>query len=258
MPDPNHGIKREVLATTKLKDRRVVTYELAVDKDTPLVSNFLQSFFIMNEPLCVAVDLDADDAKAAIEATLPKLTYNVMAKVDENIVGVSCFALEEHKEQTPLPDWPVDFGKLIDEGPTNRRKANIVLNYLIQSEKCVYYHVPAPSLLAHGVILSVHPAYHGQEIAKILELNAYKQAYERGADYVINMNSSIATNLMSMSLPDQKLIQQYEFAKYEDYGKKPFENMIDGAKTIGIYTVDLKQSWPEYDKLLKDAIKRRS
>uniref|UniRef100_A0A7E4V9H6 N-acetyltransferase domain-containing protein n=1 Tax=Panagrellus redivivus TaxID=6233 RepID=A0A7E4V9H6_PANRE len=258
MPDPNHGIKREVLATTKLKDRRVVTYELAVEKDTPLVSNFLQSFFITNESLGATVGLDADDAKAIAEVITPKLTYNVIAKVDENIVGVSCFAFEEHKEQTPLPDWPTDFGKLIDKGPTNRRKANVVLNYVFQCEKYTYHRVPAPSLLAHGAILSVHPAYQGQGIGLILDMSAYKQAYERGADYVINMNSSIATNLMSMNLPAQKLIQQCEFAKYVDYGTRPFENMIDGAKTNGIYTVDLKQSWPVYDKILKDAIQKRS
>uniref|UniRef100_A0A7E4ZY67 ABC transporter substrate-binding protein n=1 Tax=Panagrellus redivivus TaxID=6233 RepID=A0A7E4ZY67_PANRE len=72
------------------------------------------------------------------------------------------------------------------------------------------------------------------------------------------MNSSIATNLMSKKLPDQKLIQQCEFAKYVDYGTRPFENMIDGAKFNGIYTIDLKKSWPAYDKILKDAIKQRS
>uniref|UniRef100_A0A7E4VS47 N-acetyltransferase domain-containing protein n=1 Tax=Panagrellus redivivus TaxID=6233 RepID=A0A7E4VS47_PANRE len=258
MPDPNHGIKREILAVTKLKDRRNVTYELAVEKDTPLVQNFLQYFFIMNESLCATAGLDADDAKALLDAYIPKMTFNVMAKVDENVIGVSCFALEEHTEQTPLPDWPVDFGKLIDEGPTNRRKANVVLNYVFQCDKYTYHRVPAPSLLAHGAILSVHPAYQGQGIGLILDMSGYKQAYERGADYVINMNSSIATNIMSMNLPAQKLIQQCEFAKYVDYGTKPFENMIDGAKFNGIYTVDLKQSWPVYDNLLKDAIAQRS
>uniref|UniRef100_A0A7E4VAS7 N-acetyltransferase domain-containing protein n=1 Tax=Panagrellus redivivus TaxID=6233 RepID=A0A7E4VAS7_PANRE len=258
MSDPNHGIKREILATTKLKDRRNVTYELTVDKDTPLVQDFLQTFFIMNESLCTTVGLDADDAKAVIDAYISKLTFNVMAKVDENIVGVSCFAFEEHKRQTPLPDWPVDFGKLIDKGPTNRRKANIVLNYLIQCDSYIYHHVPAPSLLAHAALFSVHPAYQGQGIGLIMDISGYKQAYERGADYVICNNTSIATNLMSKKLPDQKLIQQCELAKYIDYGTRPFENMIDGAKINGTYTIDLKKSWPAYDRILTEAIKQRN
>uniref|UniRef100_A0A7E4ZUJ8 N-acetyltransferase domain-containing protein n=1 Tax=Panagrellus redivivus TaxID=6233 RepID=A0A7E4ZUJ8_PANRE len=249
--------KREVLYRFKLPNNKEITFEKSdPKKDATLLKSFFTAYFADNEPIGRYYYGYPDAENAVADYLEPLYSFAVLAKVEGNIIGGSSFITKKLNSQLlELPEFPKDFGKIIEKGPTPQFRANVVINYNNACESVISYYAPSPCTVSMLNGVAVHPKFRGLGLAKLLNIAGFQVAYEQGSDYVGTNCTSPVNAQLFCDLPGQKLVHKFKYADYQVNGDRPFAELAPKDAFNGIFLMDLKQHWPEYQRLLKSVLK---